>query len=177
MSAALAVQVSSKKLQAKPRNDGLNDLRNGLGVVHGQSCVVREKDGANLLTFAPAKYGKVLSAQQVRDETRKRIAAGLRLALESGQFTKQQLCEVADLDRKTLDNWINEHCDTMSWKLAAVSQLLGQWFFMYVYGGEVGLALFQRLQDRIADATDPRHMDADFAAIAADVIGVPAGED
>lgn len=114
------------------------------------------------------KDGKVFpTPQHQRDEHRARIAAGLRLALNSGQFTKKHICEAAQIDRKTLDNWLNGFCDPTSWRIAAVSQLLGPWFFMHIFGGDIGRAMFDRMQARMMDATSQKRMHADLDEVAA----------
>jgi len=111
--------------------------------------------------------GKVFpNPRQCRDEHRARIAAALRLALQSGHWTKEQIISTAHIDRKTLDNWLNGYCDPTSWRIAEVSKLLGPWFFMHIFGGDVGRAMFERLQARVAAALSQQSMDADLQEIA-----------
>lgn len=84
-----------------------------------------------------------------RDVIRQRIGRALLLAINARWVTRDELCREADIDRRTLDNWINGHCDPTGWRLAVVGQVLGDWFWMHVFGGDVGIAMWQRLQERI----------------------------
>jgi hypothetical protein len=99
---------------------------------------------------------------QTRDLIRARIGRALLLAINSRWITRDELCREAGIDRRTLDNWINGHCDPSSWRLAVVGQVLGDWFWMHVYGGDVGIAMWRRLQDRIAQ--ERRRSDLEYAA-------------
>jgi hypothetical protein len=98
---------------------------------------------------------------QTRDLIRARIGRALLLAINSRWITRDELCREADIDRRTLDNWINGHCDPSSWRIAVIGQVLGDWFWMHVYGGDVGIAMWRRLQDRIAQ--ERRRSDLDYA--------------
>lgn len=90
--------------------------------------------------------------QRTRDQIRARIGAALRMALRDRFVTREEICLRADIDRRTLENWMNGYCDPSSWRMAVLGEILGQWFWMHVYGGDVGMAMYHRMQERLTRA-------------------------
>lgn len=113
-----------------------------------EAVTYSQKDGK---TF-PSK-NKALSPREMRDQIRARIAKALGMALHEGWINKGNLCAIAQIDRKTLDNWLVGECDPTGWRIAMVGQALGPWFWMHVYGGDIGLAMWNRMKQRIAEAS------------------------